>query len=321
MNNEFDLIKKYFTFTTSRDDVLLSVGDDCASVTVPADQQLMITADTLIAGVHFPQQTSASDIAYKAIMVNLSDLAAMGATPAWLTLAITLPAFDDSWLAAFSSTLQQLLKRFNIALIGGDITKGDLSITLQAMGLCNKGQLLQRSQAKPGDSIFVTGQLGDAAVGLIALQNKLPDAELNYCIERLNRPDARIDFARELVLYSRCAIDISDGLVADLGHIMSASTCGAQINLSNIPLSSATRYYFSRYTNDLIDWSTVLAAGDDYELCFTVDELDVSMVRSLADKHQLPVSCIGKITKSEELTFLNENHEAVSFDCTGYKHF
>jgi thiamine-monophosphate kinase len=321
MNNEFDLIKKYFTHPHNRDDVLLSVGDDCASVTVAPDQQLMITTDTLIAGVHFPKQTSAADIAYKAIMVNLSDLAAMGAKPAWLTLAITLPAFDESWLSEFSSTLQQLLQRFNIALIGGDITKGDLSITLQAMGLCNKGKVLQRNQAKPGERIFVTGQLGDAAIGLIVLQNELADAELQYCTERLNRPEARIDFAQELVLYSNCAIDISDGLVADIGHILNASACGAQINLSDIPISSPVRYYFSHYANDLIDWSTVLATGDDYELCFTVAEENVSMIKLLADKHQLSLSCIGEITRSKDLVFLNENKQAVDFDCSGYKHF
>jgi len=321
MNNEFDLIKKYFTFPNNRDDVLLSGGDDCASVVVADDQQLMITADTLISGVHFPEQTSAADIAYKAVMVNLSDLAAMGARPAWLTLAITLPVIDDSWLSEFSHTLQQLLNRFNISLIGGDTTKGPLSITIQAMGLCAKGKLLQRTQAKVGDSIFVTGFMGDAAIGLMALQNDLPDAELKNCIERLNRPEARVNFAQELVSYSTCAIDISDGLVADLGHVINASACGSQINLSAIPLSPGVKFYFEHYTDGAIDWSTVLATGDDYELCFTVNKSNIEKVKILAENHQLQLTYIGEVTNSAELVFVDANNIPVSFDGSGYKHF
>ena len=166
MNSEFDIIKKYFTFPNSREDVLIAGGDDCASVTVPANKQLLITADTLISGVHFPIETSAEDVAYKSVMVNLSDLAAMGATPAWITLAISLPEVNEDWLYRFSRSLAEVLKSFNVSLIGGDTTKGALSITVQAMGLCDKDKLLRRDQAKPGDKIYVTGDIGDAAIGL-----------------------------------------------------------------------------------------------------------------------------------------------------------
>ncbi|MDT8281249.1 MAG: thiamine-phosphate kinase [Gammaproteobacteria bacterium] len=321
MNNEFDIIKKYFTFAGSRHDVVLAGGDDCASVIVPEKKQLMITTDTLVSGVHFPEQTAAEDIAYKAVMVNLSDLAAMGANPAWMTLAITLPDIDEDWLSRFSRSLSQVLQRFNVSLIGGDTTRGPLSITIQAMGLCDAGRVLQRDQAEAGDSIFVTGYPGDAAIGLAAILDNLDETELQSCINRLNRPEARVNFAQELVAYSRCAIDVSDGLVADLGHIVDASACGARVSLSDIPVSSAARYYFDNYCKSVVDWPMLLSAGDDYELCFTVHRSNDSAVEELAKKHHLQITRIGEITESQQLVFLDEKNQAISFDSTGYKHF
>ena len=320
-NSEFDVIKKYFTFPVIREDVLIASGDDCASVSVPADKQLLITTDTLIAGVHFPVDTSPEDIAYKSLMVNLSDLAAMGATPSWVTLAITLPAVDESWLTAFSQQLYTVLSTFNISLIGGDTTRGPLSITVQAMGLCDMDKILRRDRAKVGDKVFVTGDLGDAAIGLHAAFNRLDDEKLLPCIHRLNRPEARVSFAEQLTQYSSCAIDVSDGLVADLGHILKASQCGARIDLSTIPLSCSAQYYFQKYHNNIIDWSKVLTQGDDYELCFTVDESDQSAVMALAQRHQLKLTCIGEITDSGELLCFDANKRAVHFLETGFKHF
>ncbi len=321
MNSEFDIIKKYFTFAAARDDVLIAAGDDCASVSVPADKQLLITTDTLIAGVHFPEKASPEDIAYKAVMVNLSDLAAMGATPAWLTLAISLPQVDETWLQNFSATLGELLKRFNVSLIGGDTTKGTLSITMQAMGLCDKDKIMRRDQAKAGDQIYITGTPGDAAIGLHALLNNIDDPALQPCITKLNRPEARVAFAQQLVSFSDCAIDISDGLVADLGHIINASGCAAQVHLSAIPLSSASRYFFDKYNKAVIDWSMLLTRGDDYELCFTVNKDKTSGVNELACQYDLKVTCIGEITEGHELNFLNDDGELVSFTDTGFKHF
>lgn len=320
-HSEFDVIRKYFTFQHSRDDVILAVGDDCACVTVSENRQLLITTDTLIAGVHFPENTSAEDIAWKSLMVNLSDLAAMGATPAWVTLAISLPVIDDDWLQAFSGQFSALLARFNVSLIGGDTTKGNLSITIQAMGLCDAGKLLRRDMAQPGDRIYVTGHLGDAAIGLQAVLNQLNDNKLQSCIDRLNRPEARTGFAEELTAYSKCAIDISDGLVADLGHILSASQCGANILLPAIPMSATARYYFEKYHNNMIDWATVLTRGDDYELCFTVNSEYEPAVRLLADKYGLKVSCIGEITGSGKLVFADENNKQVDIQGSGYRHF
>lgn len=320
-NSEFDVIKKYFTFSDSRDDVILPVGDDCACVSVPENKQLLITTDTLISGVHFPENTSPEDIAYKSLMVNLSDLAAMGATPTWVTLAISLPEINETWLQAFSNQFSAVLSKFNISLIGGDTTKGALSITIQAMGVCDNNRILRRDQAEPGDKIFVTGNIGDAFVGLQVVLNQLDDINLLSCVNRLNRPEARVNFAEELTLYSKCAIDISDGLVADLGHIISASDCGADIKLADIPLSSSTRHYFDFYHKSIIDWSMVLTQGDDYELCFTVNNKNESAVITLAKKHQLKVTCIGEVTASNELVFTDVNNEIINFSSTGFKHF
>ncbi len=321
MNNEFDIIKKYFTFSEMRDDIVLAGGDDCAIVSPPDNKQLLITADTLISGVHFPENTSPEDIAYKALMVNLSDLAAMGATPAWITLAITLPDVDDTWLRRFSNTLSETLNLFNISLIGGDTTKGKLSITIQAMGFCEIGRELRRDKALVGDKIFVTGNLGDASIGLKSIVEKLEDAELESCVERLNRPDARVKFAEQLLNYSRCAIDVSDGLVADLGHIVESSQCGAQVMLSDIPLSSTARYYFKRYNNNDVDWELLLTQGDDYELCFTLNVDKESAVIEMAEKMALKITCIGEITEGDKLLCVNNKGDSVKFYSSGFTHF
>lgn len=320
MNNEFDIIKKYFTFSDSREDVFIAGGDDCASVTVPENKQLLVTTDTLISGVHFPVDTRPEDIAYKAIMVNLSDLAAMGATPAWITLAISLPAIDFDWLDKFSRSLSEVLSHFDVSLIGGDTTRGALSITVQAMGFCDKDKILRRDQAKTGDKIYITGEPGDAAIGLIALSDRIDDKRLLHCINRLNRPEARVRFAEALTSYSDCAIDVSDGLVADLGHILNASQCGADVFLSRIPLSPATRYYFDEYNDGIVDWSMLLTRGDDYELCFTARHEELT-IKALASRHDLNVTCIGEITDSKELRFITDDGKQEHFVESGFVHF
>ncbi|MBE9567249.1 MAG: thiamine-phosphate kinase [Proteobacteria bacterium] len=319
--NEFDIIEKYFTFPVNRNDVVLAGGDDCAMVTVAEGELLLVTTDTLVSGIHFPEKTSPQDIAYKSVMVNLSDLAAMGARPAWLTLAITMPDIDEQWLASFSGELSSVLSQFNIALIGGDTTKGPLSITIQAMGLCDSDKTLRRDTARPGDKIFVTGSLGAAAVGLLVVQNGIEDKVLQPCVDDLNRPRARVEFGQALTEYSSCAIDVSDGLIADLGHILKASDRGAIIKLSEIPLSSATAYYYKHYNDQLIDWDMVLTRGDDYELCFTASADRVPEIYKLAEKHKLEVSCIGEISESNELVCLDGDGNTVDISATGFRHF
>lgn len=321
MNSEFDIIKQYFTFSEMREDVLIAGGDDCASIAVAANKQLLVTVDTLISGVHFPHDTLPQDIAYKAVMVNLSDLAAMGAKPAWITLALTLPEIEESWLEKFSQSLRSVLKRYNVSLIGGDTTKGDLSITIQAMGLSGNNGVLRRDQAKPGDLIFVTGDIGAAAIGLHAILNKLDDKKLQPCITQLNRPEARVAFAQDLCQYSNCAIDVSDGLFADLGHILDASGCGAKIFLADIVLSSTLKYYFEQYRNAEIDWQMLLSGGDDYELCFTAKKENSDAIKQLAEQHQLKLSCIGKVESSSPLSFFDAENNIVHFSASGFKHF
>jgi len=300
--------------------VWLPVGDDCAIIN-PAGDSIAVTTDTLIAGTHFPVETIAADIACKSIAVNLSDLAAMGAEPAWLTLALTLPDIDHDWLAEFSTQFQQTMQAFNLALIGGDTTRGPLSITVQAMGRLPVGQAMQRNRAKPGERIFVTGTLGDAALGLRCLNEKNNDPRLQPCINRLNRPQARTNFAKGLLPYCRCAIDISDGLLADLGHIVSASGCGAAISTTHIPLSPVLQYYFDHYHQGQVDWALVLAHGDDYELCFTLEEDKVDSVMTLAAAHQLDIHCIGEITAGERLVCRDENNHILPAAMSGYSHF
>ena len=236
---EFDLIKRYFSRKSLQNGVSLSVGDDCAITSIPSGYQLAITTDTLVEGTHFLPSISPADLAYKSVAVNLSDLAAMGATPTWMSLALTLPEIKEAWLAEFSQSLFAILDRYGVSLIGGDTTKGPLSITLTAQGFLPKNQGLFRHQAKVGDWIFVSGFLGDSAAGLdLLLQNrKIENESDRYFIQRHLHPTPRVELGLALRSFSCCALDISDGLLADLEHILERSQVGAEIYLENLPLS------------------------------------------------------------------------------------
>ena len=237
MLGEFELINKYFKFATSqREDVSLGIGDDCALLDVPCDQQLAITADTLVSGVHFSKNTNPQSIGYKALAVNLSDLAAMGATPAWATLCITIPEINTTWLSEFMRGFSDLASKFKVQLIGGDTTQGPLSISIQLHGFVPKEKALKRDKASIGDSVFVSGTLGDA--GLALLKNhkiNFPDSSLLYLKDRLDRPTPRVELGVALRSYDASAIDISDGLYADLNHLCDKTEKGMTINLNQIP--------------------------------------------------------------------------------------
>ncbi|VEI43085.1 thiamine monophosphate kinase [Citrobacter youngae] len=240
---EFSLIARYFDrVRTSRLDVETGIGDDCALLNIPEKQTLAISTDTLVAGNHFLPDIDPTDLAWKALAVNLSDLAAMGADPAWLTLALTLPDVDEAWLEAFSDGLFELLNYYDMQLIGGDTTRGPLSMTLGIHGYVPVGRALKRSGAKPGDWIYVTGTPGDSAAGLAILQNRLQvgDAkDADYLLKRHLRPTPRILQGQALRDLASAAIDISDGLISDLGHIVNASGCGARVNVDALPYSPA----------------------------------------------------------------------------------
>lgn len=310
--SEFDLISHYFTRPVQRSDVVLGVGDDAALLVAPSDRQLAVAMDTLVESVHFPEQTLPADIAWKALAVNLSDLAAMGAEPAWFTLSLTLPEADESWLAGFSKGLFDLAGRVNIELVGGDTTRGPLSVTVQVHGFVNKA--LIRDAARPGQLIFLSGTLGDAALALQQLKiNKPVD---DFLLNRLNRPQPRVELGLALASVASAAIDISDGLLADLGHVLNASGCGATVEIERIP--------YSRALNSVAPedrWPLLLAGGDDYELCFTVDEDRQDDIQAIARECNLALTPIGRIEADPGLRCVKANGSPCQNKSTGYDHF
>lgn len=318
---EFYLIKQYFTSQpVKRKDVSTGIGDDCAILTVPEKQQVAISTDTLVSGIHFLPTISPEDLAYKALAVNISDLAAVGADPAWASLALTLPKVDNDWLEAFSRSLFALAEYYSIQLIGGDTTKGPLSLTITIQGLVPQGMALLRSGAKIGDWIYVTGFLGDSAAGLAVLQNRLQPSQpesRDYFITRHLRPQPRLLQGQALRSLASAAIDISDGLISDLNHILTASGCGARINLDALPYSTAMKSQVSKEQAEV--WA--LSGGEDYELCFTVPEinrgaLDIALAHTGADFH-----CIGQIMPvAEGIRYLREGKE-VHPNLKGFDHF
>ncbi|OQW92510.1 MAG: thiamine-phosphate kinase [Thiotrichaceae bacterium IS1] len=315
---EFDLITRYFkqSFPT-HPNVVLGLGDDAALCTVPPGMQLAIAIDTLVAGVHFPHHTAPEDIGYKALAVNLSDMAAMGAIPSWFTLALTCPHVDEGWLAKFSQGLLELAATTPVSLIGGDTTAGPLTVTVQIAGLVPANSALQRRGAKPGDAIYVTGYLGDAGLGLASVQGTitLSSAATQYVETRLNRPTPRLLEGQALRGIATSAIDISDGLAADLGHILVASEVGATLELTQLPLSKVLRKHLS----PTAAWQLALSAGDDYELCFTVPSS-----RELELSKALPAGSytkIGIIDQAVGLRCLDENGQALVLEKRGYRHF
>lgn len=311
--NEFDIIKKFFApHAAPRKDVIAGIGDDCAIVNPDPNQQIAITTDTLVAGVHFFENADAYDIGFKSLAVNLSDLAAMGATPAWVTMALTLPTADENWLNHFAQGFFALANRYQVQLIGGDLTRGPLSITIQAMGLVPNNQFLRRSGAKVDDLIYVTHTLGDAALALHVLQNKLTLSPLHQkeILQRLNRPEPRITIGKSLRNISNAAIDISDGLAADLTHILTASQVGAVINVDHIPLSD-TLHTSMPHAQAI---ALALNGGDDYELCFTVPNDQQASVPS-------ECTCIGKIVATPGLTLQFDDGTKYALPVDGYQHF
>jgi thiamine-monophosphate kinase len=313
---EFEIIKTFFqTQRLKQKDVTLGIGDDCAIVNVPPKHQLAMTTDTLVAGVHFPESTSAHDIGHKSLAVNLSDLAAMGATPSWFTLAITLPKVDEQWLQDFCKGLFTLAEKFQTQLIGGDLTCGNqLTITLSAYGFLPQDLALRRDKAKVGDLIFVTNTLGDAALGLALLQKRITlqdAAEHNaFLIKKLNLPEPQIEIGKQLLLIAHAAIDISDGLAADLTHILEKSSVGATLYVDELPLSNALCASVSKA--DAIQLA--LNGGDDYELCFTIPP---------EKAHLVPPQCthIGIITSTQGLHLQYKNGEPYFNPIHGYQHF
>lgn len=318
---EFNLINKYFNrIDTKRRDVILGIGDDCAVLSISKKQHIAISTDTLTSGTHFLENISPKDLGYKSLAVNLSDLAAIGADPAWLSLAITLPSLNKAWLSAYSDSLFKQLDYYKMQLIGGDTVCGPLSITLTIYGLLPKGKALTRSGASVGDFIYVTGTLGDSAAGLAILQRRLnvkDKRDYYYLINRHLRPQPRIRQGQILRNIASSAIDISDGLIGDLCKILSKSNCGAKIYLDNIPNSKSLKRNVS--LKQAIYWS--LSGGEDYELCFTVSEYYNKILNHSLNNSGVQYTCIGKILpKNKGLKFV-KNSRLVRYNYNQYDHF
>ena len=316
---EFDLIARYFAkLGAKRGDVELGVGDDGAVLVPPPGHDLVAVVDTLVAGVHFPQDSPASSIGHRAVAVNLSDIAAMGATPSWALLALTLPTTDEAWLEQFAYGAGELLTLHDVALVGGDTTAGPLTITVQLIGIVPQGRALRRSGAQPGDAIIVSGTPGDAAAGLAIEQQRL------YCAaphaETLRRrflyPTPRCELGVSLRGVASACIDVSDGLAADLGKLCAASGCGGELELPTLPISPALAAAVDRdHARQL-----ALTGGDDYELCFTVAPANFAQLAQLAQRSATPLTRIGSITERPGVT-LRDGATVTQFSHRGFDHF
>jgi thiamine-monophosphate kinase len=319
--DEFELIRRYFAeLTPPRDDVALGIGDDAALLAPPRGHEVVVTTDTLIEGRHFPNDTDPQAVGWKALAVNLSDLAAMGAEPRWFTLALTLRMADPEWLAGFAAGLGAMAREAGVALVGGDTTQGALSITVTAMGTVPAGKAIRRSGAKVGDVICVTGTLGDAALALRLGQGdaggrgEARSADLEHLRGRLNRPVPRVAVGAQLRGLAHAAIDLSDGLAGDLSHILEASGVGAELRASKLPMSPA----FKNLTEPEDRVELQVAGGDDYELCICVPPDDVAKLRKRLD---VPLTEIGRIVKGRTLSILDTRGKKLAIEPFGYRHF
>lgn len=319
---EFSLIERFFAASSRRrTDVALGIGDDAAVVDVPPGEQLVVAVDTLVAGVHFPETATAADIGHKALAVNLSDLAAMGATPHWATLALTLPQPDEDWVADFVRGFFALADRYDVQLIGGDTTRGPLCVSVQILGTVPQGEALRRSGARVGDRIFVSGALGDAGLALRLLQHGGgSDGDARELLERrLHRPESRVRLGERLRGIASAAIDISDGLLADLAHVLDSSAVGASVNVDAVPRSDAFRACVAPAQSDWFELP--LAAGDDYELCFTAAPEQAEALRALAQELSVPIADIGAIEAAPGLRCHRDDGSEYRPAQRGYEHF
>jgi thiamine-monophosphate kinase len=319
MLSEFDLIARYFTRSTPPDGaVVLGIGDDCALLAPAAGMQLAISTDMLVEGRHFFPGADPTALGHKTLAVNLSDLAAMGATPVAFTLALSLPAADPAWLAPFSGGLLALADAHGCTLIGGDTTKGPLTFSITVFGNVPPGKALRRDAAQPEDDIWVSGQLGDARLALAHYRNELvlDEASLTVAAERMHRPQPRIALGPALCGVAHAALDVSDGLIGDLGHILKRSAVGATVDIDAIPVGHALRSQ-PRETQRRF----ALTGGDDYELCFTAPPERRSTVVAAADAAGIAVTRIGSIDAAPGLRLTDSAGALLDFSAASFDHF
>lgn len=320
--SEFDIIQQFFQKAPLRSDVVLGIGDDCAILSPPPNENLLVSTDTLTQNIHFFSNANPFDLGYKAAAISLSDIAAMGGKPAWALLSLTLPTVEEKWLASFSEGLFSLLDLFEVTLVGGNTSKGPLSITTQILGFTQNSVALRRSGAKVGDAIYVTGTLGDSGLALQIQQNKIQkdffaNSDLTFINTRLNRPTPRITQGLALAGIATAAIDISDGLAADLQHLLSASGVGATVYTDQLPLSEV----LAQHTQPPNSYQIALTAGEDYELCFTLPPSNMPLLERVSASFQCPITCIGKIEEEEGLRITLPDGQLFPLRKKGYQHF
>ncbi|QQX81605.1 thiamine-phosphate kinase [Shewanella sp. KX20019] len=316
---EFQLIESFFTGRAqSRKDVALGIGDDCAIVEPAENKSIAISCDTLVENVHFFPGMPAKDLGYKSLAVNLSDLASMGAQPAWMTLALTLPEVDENWLADFSAGLFEIAEYYGVALVGGDTTRGPRAITITINGQVPKHSGLTRSGARNGDWIYVTGTLGDSALGLDLLREKATcnEDDKSYLINRHYRPTPRVLAGQALRTLASSAIDISDGLISDIQHVLKASNIGATLNVDKLPLSEQLKANVSAE----MALSYALTGGEDYELLFTVSEAQKGALEIALAETGVKFTQIGQICMGGKLKLLLDKQPFEPINL-GFEHF
>ncbi len=314
---EFDLIARHFTRATPG--AVLGVGDDCALLAPTPGMQLAVSSDMLLEGRHFSPQDSPAGLGHKSLAVNLSDLAAMGATPRWATLAIALPEEDDAWLTAFARGFFRMADQHGIELVGGDTTRGTLTLSITVIGEVPPGQALRRDGAQAGDDVWVSGVIGSAAVALAYRQGRLFMEQIDAAkvLPALYLPTPRVELGMALRGIATSAIDISDGLLGDLGHILERSHVGATLEFGAVP----TLPVVQGYLHEPVARDCVLAGGDDYELCFTAPAARRDAIAAAAQSAGVPVTRIGRITAEPGLTVISADGQPLRFDRTGYDHF
>jgi thiamine-monophosphate kinase len=315
--NEFEIIRRYFSPRT--DHTVLAGGDDAALIAVTPGMELAVSTDVLVAGRHFLDSAEPYDVGYKSMAVNLSDMAAMGARPRWATLSLTLPAADARWLEQFSQGFLHLARTHDVDLIGGDTTRGPLAICVQIMGEVAPGKALRRSGARPGDELWVSGHLGDAALALCCLRGEfeLHAQERAYAMQRLNQPQPRVALGQSLVGLAASAIDVSDGLVADVGHIAETSGVRAVIAWESVPLSMVA----ARYRQHPLVQRCALSGGDDYELAFTAPSNQSTALELLGGRVGVALTRVGRIEPGTGVMVVDHAGKAFTLAEAGFDHF
>jgi len=307
---ERKIIQKYFSDVGSaylaEQGIRVSVGDDAAIISNPRDKESVVSIDTSIEGIHFLSSMKAKDIAYRSVAVALSDLAACGATPAWYTLALSMESYDEDWLKEFSEGLRIVSDEFRLPLVGGDTTKGALSISVQVTGYSDPGKAITRKGSSKGDLVFVSGFIGEAARELKSLREGEENKNENLAYLR---PKARIDLGQRLIGIASAAIDVSDGLIQDLGHICRASNLGCEILLDNIP-TKLSRPLTANEINQ----------GDDYEICFSADESNLEEISSISKELGIKITAIGRMTEGNLVKVINKEDLEVKIK-SGFEHF